>query len=167
MPFGDHELIHPVIHCFGRCTRCSRLIPLRSDSDGGPVIERLDCPHCGCTLSETAILTSYVEHALHTSAIASANKFIALDLAIIPFLISGLILVLVGYPFWFQLALQVGYLASLVTILRWFYYYWYRFRWVDEEYLEVLTRMRRLLLLWSSSVAVVWTAILIDNFVLN
>ncbi len=95
-----------------------------------------------------------------------ANKFIAPDLDN-PLSHLRSDPVLVGYPFWFQLALQVGYLASLVTILRWFYYYWYRFLLVDEEYLEVLTRMRRLLLLWSSRAAVVWTAILIDNFVLN
>lgn len=99
---------------------------------------------------------------MQTSAIASANKFIALDLAIVPFLISGLLLVFVGYPFWLQLGLQLCYLSTLLMILRWFYHYWYQSRWEDNEYLEALGRMRRLLLLWGAGVVVVWTAMLID-----
>lgn len=58
-----------------------------SEDSEGLVLSEWPCPHCGAELTEQRIVESLAGNIWHTSAITSANKFIALDLAIIPFLL--------------------------------------------------------------------------------
>ena len=128
------------------------------------MIEDSECPHCGAALSEAAILTSFLENIAHTSAIASANKFIALDLAVVPFLLVNLLLAFAEYPLWIRAGNLVCYAGVMVLIGRWFYHYWYRIRYSDPEYLEALSRMKRLLLIRVCGQAIIWGALVAEFF---
>jgi methylphosphotriester-DNA--protein-cysteine methyltransferase len=84
MSFADPEPLSPEIHCFARCYRCKNLVRIQENENGLSFEER-PCPRCGVELSEATLRESFVEQFLNTAAITSANKFISLDLAVVPF----------------------------------------------------------------------------------
>lgn len=157
MNFFDPEFIDPKVHCFGRCYVCKSLIPIvRNDEDKIDVSER-KCPKCGAFLEEEQVAATFVVTLLHTTAIASSKKIAGLDLAAIPYVaVSGLCWV-IGYPLWFRSVNNFIYLFPILLLSRWFYRYWYRFRFADEEYQEALREMRRSLGLWIAANVLCWT----------
>jgi hypothetical protein len=163
MTFSDPELLHPIVHCYARCYWCKKLVPLKEDEEG-LVLTDQPCPHCGVELTENRIRDTFAENLWHTSAVASANKFIAFDLAVIPFLIVSVLLVVMEFPLWFRMINLLLYLGSMVIILRWFYLYWYLVRFTDDEYIAAVRHMRRLLILWVSANLINWSFIFAQLF---
>ena len=161
MTFADPELLDPEIHCFARCYWCKNLVPLQANDDG-LVFDDRACPRCGVQLTEARLRESFVEHFLHTAAVTSANKFIALDLAVVPFMVVSLLITYMEYPVWIRTINLLFYHTPVVLCIRWLKRYWYDVRFADEEYLEAVSRMKRLLVLWSVANAVNWAFILIQ-----
>lgn len=161
MPFADPELIEPTIHCFARCYWCKRLVPLQANDDG-LVLDERPCPGCGTQLTEARILDSFVENFLHTSAITSANKFISFDLAVVPFMVVSLLITYMEYPLSVRVINLLVYHAPIALCIRWFKRYWYDVRFDDDDYLEAVSRMRKLLILWSVANTVNWCFILLQ-----
>ena len=129
MPFSGPELLDPLVTCLARCTWCKKLFRLRSDGEGGPVFEAQTCPHCGTELTFESIYRTFFENISYTSAITSANKFISFDLAIIPFLLTNLLVFFLDFPAWIRAMNFALYAGSIVIIPQWFKRYWYHFRW--------------------------------------
>ncbi len=164
MTFSDPELLDPEVHCFARCYWCKKLVPIKGDDDGTLILEGRPCPNCGIELSEQRIQDTLFENLFHTWAVASANKFISFDLAIIPFMAVSILIAFMEFPLWARILNLLFYHAPIVLCLQWFYKYWYLVRFTDEEYLEAVGRMRRILLLWTSANLVNWIFITMQGF---
>jgi hypothetical protein len=160
MNIQDTENLSPVIHCFAKCFLCKRLIAIKRDENGEIALGERDCPHCGVFLDESQIATSLAQNFWHTAAITSANKLLAFDLAVIPFLLCGLLAAFVGYPIWFRLVFLVPYFGMIVILWKWMYRYWYRIRFDDEEYLEAFRGIKRSLQLWIFTNLLCWLMLL-------
>jgi hypothetical protein len=165
MTFSDPELLDPLVHCFARCYWCKNLVPIRGDEHGTLILDGRPCPNCGVELSEQRIQDTLFENLFHTCAIASANKFVSFDLAIIPFMAVSILIAFMEFPLWIRIVNLLFYHTPIVLCLRWFYKYWYRVRFTDEEYLEAVRRMRRILVLWTSANFVNWIYITLQAFV--
>jgi hypothetical protein len=127
---------------------CKRLVAIRAN-DGGLMLDERECPHCGVHLTQQRIVSTLVENVLNTQAVTSARKLSGFDPAAIITTAVGALLAWQGLlPIWFRAINVVVYVMPLVLILRWFYKYWWRFRFTDEEYLESVRHMRLSLLLW-------------------
>lgn len=160
MAFVDPELLDPVIHCFARCFSCKTLIRLGTDAEGEIDVSERKCPHCGVFLEEDHVVDSFTYEFLHTAAITSSNKLQSLDLAVIPYVAVGLLMLWMGYPIWFRILMLLPYLGALTIIVRWLYRYSYKIRFTDDEYLEAASAIRRSLYLWSAATALNWTLLL-------
>jgi hypothetical protein len=156
----DPELLNPSVHCFAKCHFCKKLIALRRDANENLVLSGRECPHCGVYIDEDRITFTYVENLLLTSSITSANKIQSFDLAFIPFLIVGVLMLVMGYPLWFRILNLFIYVLPLILILRWFYTYWYRFRFDDPEYVDAAKGMRRSFYLWLVANVLNWSLLL-------
>jgi len=99
-------------------------------------------------LDDDEILNSFAVNLLHTSAIAAANKLISLDLATIPYILAQVLITYLGFPIWARLFNIVIYHMPIILLIRWLYRYWYRFRFIDDEYLDALKNLRTSLALW-------------------
>lgn len=161
MTFADPELIDPVVHCYARCHWCKAFIPITND-ETGLVFDSRDCPKCGAEISEDRLISSFAQNFIHTQAITSANKFIALDLAVVPFLACSLLLVFMDFPWWFRISFMLVYHAPIVLAISWMRRYWYYFRFTDEEYINSVRQMKRFLLIWIAANLINWFAIAIQ-----
>lgn|GEM_PF-6031917 len=148
MRISDPEYIVPVVHCYARCFICRNPVPIRRDKYGGLILSERNCPNCGVFLDDDEILNSFAVNLLHTSAIAAANKLISLDLATIPYILAQVLITYLGFPIWARLFNIVIYHMPIILLIRWLYRYWYRFRFIDDEYLDALKNLRTSLALW-------------------
>ena len=162
MRFSDPELLDPLVHCFARCNWCKNLVPIKAAEDGSLTLAEQPCPNCGVDLSENQILTSFAENFYHTGAIASANKFISFDLAVIPFMVVSILITFMEFPLWVRILNLLFYHGQLVLCIQWFYRYWYYARFTDDEYLEAAQRMKRVLFLWTAACLVNWIFITVQ-----
>jgi len=158
--FDDPELLNPTVHCFANCHFCKKLIALKRDADEDLILSGRECPHCGAYIDEDRIAATFVENLMLTSSISSANTIQSLDLAFIPFLIVGAILLVVGYPLWFRILNLILYVSPLILIFRWFHKYWYRFRFDDPEYIDAVQGMKKSFLLWLVANILNWSLLL-------
>ena len=161
MTFADPELLNPSVHCFARCHWCKNLVPILKN-EGELVFGERQCPKCGVELSETRLRESFSEHFLHTSAITSANKFVSFDLAVIPFMIVSILITYMEYPIWIRAINLVAYHTPIVLCVRWLKAYWFDIRFEDEEYLEAVSRIKKLLILWSAANLLNWGFIVVQ-----
>lgn len=161
MSFSDPELLDPIVHCFARCYLCRKLIRIAVDNEGELILEERKCPHCGVFLHEDQLETSFLINHVHTSSITSANKILGMDLAVIPFIGVGVLLVSMDFPLWFRIVNLLFYLTPIILIARWLYRYWYEFRFTDEEYLDALQGMKKSLMLWTFANLLNWTLLLL------
>lgn len=81
------------------------------------------CPHCGVFLEEHQIIGTFAYEFLHTASITSANKLQSMDLAVIPYVAVGLLLLLMGYPIWFRVLALLPYILPPTIVIRWLYKY--------------------------------------------
>lgn len=160
MPFEDPELLDPTIHCFARCFSCRNLVRLGLNADDEIDVSERKCPHCGVFLDEHQIIDTLTYEFLHTASITSANKLQSLDLAVIPFIAVGLLMLLMGYPVWFRILLLLPFILPLTIMVRWLHRYAYRIRFIDDEYLEAVSMIKESLYLWSAATALNWTLLL-------
>jgi len=160
MTFSDPELLDPMVHCFARCYWCRKLVAIKVDEDGDLILTERQCPNCGVELTEQRIRDTLFENLFHTWAVTSANKFISFDLAIIPFMVVSILITFMEFPLWIRILNLLFYHMPVVLCLQWFYKYWYLVRFADEEYLDAVGRMRRLLMLWTGANLVNWLFVL-------
>lgn len=160
MPFEDPELLDPVIHCFARCYSCRHLIRIETDDKDELDLSERKCPHCGVFIEEHQIHDTFAYEFWHTASITSANKLQNLDLAVIPYIAVGLLMLATGFPIWFRILVLLPYFIPLTIIVRWLYKYWYTIRFTDNEYLEAATAIRKSLYLWSAATALNWILLL-------
>lgn len=158
--FADPELLNPKIHCFGKCHFCKRLFALKNDSAGKVDLSARECPHCGVFLSMDRVISSHLENMMLTASITTANKIQSLDLAFIPFLILGGLMLAMGYPLWFRILNLLLYISPLVIIVKWFKKYGTRFRFDDVEYRDAVKGMKKSLLLWLFANVLNWSLLL-------
>jgi hypothetical protein len=158
MAFADRELIDPVVHCFARCHWCRAFIPITKD-ENGLVLDERNCPKCGAEISQERLISSFAQNFIHTQAITSANKFISLDLAAVPFLACSILLVFMNFPLWFRIPFMLVYHAPIVLAINWLRKYWYYFRFTDEEYMTSVRQMKRFLLIWIAANLINWLLI--------
>lgn len=111
-------------------------------------------------LEEHQIIGTFAYEFLHTASITSANKLQSMDLAVIPYVAVGLLLLLMGYPIWFRVLALLPYILPPTIVIRWLYRYWYTIRFTDAEYLEASSAIRRSLYLWSAATVLNWTLLL-------
>ena len=151
MRFFDPELLNPKVHCYGRCYVCKGFIPItRNDEDKLDVTER-KCPKCGTFLEDDQVAGTFFVTLIHTGAIASSKRIAALDLATIPYMAASGLGWFVGLPYWFRATNNVIYFFPIILLSRWFFQYWYRFRFNDEEYRDIVSDMKRSLGLWMAA----------------
>lgn len=161
--FSDPELLDPRVHCYTRCPWCRQLVAVEFDPEGLIIRDRL-CPKCGAHFPEQMVAAGFFQNFYHTQAVTSANKFISLDLAVIPFLLAQLLVTWMGFPIWFRLIYASIYLGNVVIGLRWFYRFWYSTRFTDDEYLAAVSLMKRFLAAWSVALIVVWLSLVIEIY---
>ncbi|HUR98527.1 MAG TPA: hypothetical protein VMZ26_10730 [Pyrinomonadaceae bacterium] len=101
---------------------------------------------------------------LHTSAIASANKFISFDLAVVPFMAVSVLVTYMEYPLSIRILNLALYHTPIVLCGKWFYRYWYRFRFGDTEYLDAVHMMKRISCLWVAANLINWAFIIAQTF---
>ena len=68
------------------------------------------------------------------------------------------------FPLWARILNLLLYHGPIVICIQWFYRYWYYARFTDDEYLDAVQRMKRLLLLWTAANLVNWTFIIVQAF---
>ena len=146
--FQDPELLNPAVHCFARCFVCRKLMAITRDTSDKLVLTERKCPHCGAFNDDDQVIRSFALNLAHTAGITSSHKIQGLDLALIPFLITTGLVAFMGFPLWFVIPNLVIYAYPIVLTTRWLYRYWYKLRFLDEEYVEAVHGVRRSLLLW-------------------
>ncbi|MFN6963206.1 MAG: hypothetical protein ACK4S4_05495 [Pyrinomonadaceae bacterium] len=161
MSFNDPELLDPVIHCYARCVVCWQLIPIQTDESGELILTERKCPNCGAFNEDDEVVSSFALNHYYTSAIASANKIQSLDPAFIPFLASTALVTFIGFPLWFIIPNLLIYVFPVILALRWFYRYWYRIRFDEQEYLAAVSGMKWSIGLWIFANILGWTLILV------
>lgn len=161
MKFTDPEYINPIVHCFARCHICRKLIPIKRSDDGELILTERKCPSCGVFLDDHEVFRSFAANLAHTAAITAANKLISLDPAVIPYLISQLLITYFQFPVWARSINLLIYHLPLFLIGRWLYRYWHRLRFTDAEYLEAVRGIRQSFALWSAVNFLNWVLLLV------
>ncbi|MCC7307875.1 MAG: hypothetical protein IT173_09930 [Acidobacteria bacterium] len=123
--------------------------------DGKLDLSERTCPKCGSSLSGEQVYFSYLGTIFQTSAVSSANSLTSLDLAIIPYIGSGILSIFLGSPI-FNLFNGIIYFVPLALCVRWFWQYWFWVRSTEEEYLVALREMQNSLLLWFGANLAYW-----------
>ena len=156
MNFFDSELINPKVHCFGRCFVCKCLVPIVRDDTNNLDLSERKCPKCGTFLEEEQVAGTFFVTLIHTGAITSSKKIAGFDLATIPYVAASGLGWMVGLPFWFRSVNNFVYLFPVFLLVRWFFRYWYRVRFTDDEYQEAVSEMKRSLGLWLAANIICW-----------
>ncbi|MBA3352263.1 MAG: hypothetical protein H0U23_07545 [Blastocatellia bacterium] len=102
------------------------------------------------------------ENLFHTWAVASANKFMSFDLAVLPFMAVSVLIAYMEFPLWVRILNLLFYHVPIVLSLQWFYKHWYYIRFTDEEYFDAVGRMKHVLVLWTTAVLVNWIFVILQ-----
>ena len=142
------------------------MIPIALN-DGELDLSERQCPKCRAEISRDKLASSFAENFSHTQAITSANKFLSLDLAVIPFLASSILLVFMNFPLSFRIPFLLVYHMPIVLAVKWFHKYWYNLRFSDEEYLASVRQMKRFLLIWVAANLINWLMLIAEKVLLT